>query len=174
MMGIACSITEPPASVFVSQWNTSMNLSSILSIECIQAPLSATEKQGAINELVDLLAVNKKIKDPDSLKDAVWSREQTRTTGIGHGLAIPHGKCDCIQSPTLAIGRPSTPMDFESMDSQPVELIVLLASPTASTREHIEALAQVSRIMNNPTFRDEIYRAENAEAIFNLLVEQGG
>ncbi|MGJ8635639.1 MAG: PTS sugar transporter subunit IIA [Phycisphaerales bacterium] len=151
-----------------------MNLSTILSIECIQAPLAATEKQDAINELVDLLANHDKIKDPEGLKDAVWSREQTRTTGIGHGLAIPHGKCDSIQSPTLAIGRPSTPMDFESMDSQPVELIVLLASPTSSTREHIEALAQVSRIMNNPSFREVIYQADSAEDIYNLLVEQGG
>ena len=65
-------------------------------------------------------------------------------------------------------------MDFESMDSQPVELIVLLASPTASTKEHIEALAQVSRIMNNPIFRDEIYKLNDAQQIYDLLVEQGG
>ena len=151
-----------------------MNLSEILSIECIQAPLAATEKQGAINELVDLLSAHDKVKDAESLKDAVWTREQTRTTGIGHGLAIPHGKCDCLSTPTLAIGRPSTPMDFESMDSQPVELIVLLASPTSSTREHIEALAQVSRIMNNPSFRDQIYKADSAKEIYDLLVSQGG
>jgi len=151
-----------------------MKLSEILSVECVQAPLAAVDKQNAINELVDLLATNNKIKQPDALKDAVWSREQTRTTGIGHGLAIPHGKCDCINSPTLAIGRPSTPMDFESMDSQPVELIVLLASPTASTREHIDALASVSRIMNNPTFRDVIYKANDAKEIYDLLIEQGG
>jgi len=151
-----------------------MKLSEILSVECVQAPLAAVDKQNAINELVDLLATNNKVKQPDALKDAVWSREQTRTTGIGHGLAIPHGKCDCISSPTLAIGRPSTPMDFESMDSQPVELIVLLASPTASTREHIDALASVSRIMNNPTFRDMIYKANDAKEIYDLLIEQGG
>lgn len=151
-----------------------MNLSDILTIECVLAPLSATDKQNAINELVDLLATNDKVKNAEGLKDAVWSREQTRTTGIGHGLAIPHGKCDCIIKPTLAIGRPSTPMEFESMDSQPVELIVLLASPTASTREHIEALASVSRIMNNPTFRDEIYKADDAKEIYDLLIQQGG
>ena len=151
-----------------------MNLSDILSVDCILAPLDATEKQDAINELVDLLASKDKIKEPEALKEAVWSREQTRTTGIGHGLAIPHGKCDCISSPTLAIGRPAQPMDFESMDSQPVELIVLLASPTASTKEHIEALAQVSRIMNNPTFRDEIYNLNDAQQIYDLLIKQGG
>jgi len=151
-----------------------MNLSDILTVECIQAPLKATDKQTAINELVDLLAANDKIKDAAGLKDAVWTREQTRTTGIGHGLAIPHGKCDCLNFPTLAIGRPATPMDFESMDSQPVELIVLLASPTSSTREHIEALASVSRIMNNPTFRDKIYHTNDAKEIYDLLIEQGG
>ena len=136
--------------------------------------LASKDKQEAINELIDLLAKHNKVKEPDALKDAVWSREQTRTTGIGHGLAIPHGKCDCINSPTLAIGRPPEPMDFESMDSQPVELIVLLASPTHSTREHIEALAQVSRIMNNATFRDEIYNAEDSTKIYELLIAQGG
>ncbi|MFK7758465.1 MAG: PTS sugar transporter subunit IIA [Phycisphaerales bacterium] len=151
-----------------------MNLSDILSVECIQAPLAATTKQDAINELVDLLAAHHNIDDTESLKDAVWSREQTRTTGIGHGLAIPHGKCDCISSPTLAIGRPSTPMDFESMDSQPVELIVLLASPVSSTREHIEALAQVSRIMNNASFREDIYNTSDAQEIYQLLTNQGG
>ncbi len=151
-----------------------MKLSEILSVECVQAPLAAADKQTAINELVDLLATNNKVKQADALKEAIWSREQTRTTGIGHGLAIPHGKCGCISSPTLAIGRPSTPMDFESMDSQPVELIVLLASPTASTREHIDALASVSRIMNNPTFRDVIYKVTDAKEIFDLLIEQGG
>lgn len=149
-----------------------MNLSDILSVECIRAPLEAQDKQDAINELVDLLAAQDKVKEPEALKDAVWSREQTRTTGIGHGLAIPHGKCDCIHTPTLAIGRPATPMEFESMDSQPVELIVLLASPTSSTKEHIEALAQVSRIMNNPAFRQEIYQAEDAEQIYEMLVAQ--
>jgi fructose-specific phosphotransferase system IIA component len=150
-----------------------MNLSDILSVECIRAPLEAQDKQDAINELVDLLAAQDKVKEPEALKDAVWSREQTRTTGIGHGLAIPHGKCDCIHTPTLAIGRPATPMDFESMDSQPVELIVLLASPTSSTKEHIEALAQVSRIMNNPSFRERIYQAEDAAQIYEMLVAQG-
>ncbi len=149
-----------------------MNLSDILSVECIRSPLDASDKQEAINELVDLLATHDKVKEPETLKDAVWSREQTRTTGIGHGLAIPHGKCDCITTPTLAIGRPATPMDFESMDSQPVELIVLLASPTSSTKEHIEALAQVSRIMNNPTFREEIYKADDAQQIYDMLVAQ--
>ena len=156
------------------RWKERMNLSEILSIECIQAPLIATEKQDAINELVDLLASNNKIKDAEGLKDAVWSREQTRTTGIGHGLAIPHGKCDCISAPTLAIGRPSIPMEFESMDSKPVELIVLLASPITSTREHIDALASVSRIMNNPEFRDVIYQISDSKEIYDLLIKQGG
>ncbi len=151
-----------------------MNISDILTPDCVQAPLVATAKQDAINELIDLLASHDKIKNPETLKDAVWSREQTRTTGIGHGLAIPHGKCDCLNKPVLAIGRPATPMDFESMDSQPVELIVLLASPTSSTREHIEALAQVSRIMNNPTFRDQIYQVTDPKEIYDLLTEQGG
>ena len=148
-----------------------MNLREILSVECIRSPMNATDKEGAIRELVDLLAANDKISDADTLREAVWSREQTRTTGIGHGLAIPHGKCEGMKSLSMAIGKPETPMDFESMDEQPVELIVLLASPTDRTSDHIQALAQVSRMINNPTFREQIYAERDPEKIYELILD---
>ncbi|MBX3363961.1 MAG: PTS sugar transporter subunit IIA [Phycisphaeraceae bacterium] len=146
-----------------------MNLLDILSIDCIRAPLAAETKRAAIDELVDLLAVAGKVTNPGALKDAVWTREQTRTTGIGHGLAIPHGKCPGIVSLAMAIGKPSTPMDFEAIDSQPVRLIVLLASPPDRTSEHIQALARVSRLMTLEDFRRKIYEAETPEEIYELL-----
>ena len=65
------------------------------------------------------------MKNAPALKDAVWTREQTRTTGIGHGLAIPHGKSPGVDSLAIAIGKPATPMDFKAIDSKPVRLIVL-------------------------------------------------
>ncbi len=69
-----------------------MKLLDIISLESIKAPLASADKQGVIGELVDLLAGTGRVKDAKGLKEAVWTREQTRTTGIGHGLAIPHGK----------------------------------------------------------------------------------
>ena len=146
-----------------------MNLLDILSIECIRAPLSSLDKKGVIDELVDTLHGAGRVNDPKALKDAVWVREQTRTTGIGHGLAIPHGKCPGMPSLAMAIGKPAKPMDFEAIDGQPVKLIVLLASPPDRTSDHIQALARVSRLMTMDAFRERIYGAQNSAEIYDLL-----
>lgn len=149
-----------------------MKLLDILSPECVKVPLASSDKQGVINELVDLLAQAGKVKDAKALKDAVWTRECTRTTGIGHGLAIPHGKCPGMTGIAMAIGKPSAPMDFEAIDGQPVRLIVLLASPPDKTSDHIQALAQVSRLMIMESFREKIYAATSAAEIYELLRSQ--
>jgi len=149
-----------------------MNLLEILNRECVCAPLTATDKKGVIDELVDLLHQSGKIDDADSLKEAVWTREQTRTTGIGHGLAIPHGKCPGMKNLAMAIGKPPEPMDFEAIDAQPVKLVVLLASPPDRTSDHIQALARISRLMTMDDFRDQIYGAESADEIFELVKVQ--
>jgi PTS system fructose-specific IIC component len=149
-----------------------MNLLEILSCDCIKAPLQATDKRGVINELVDVLVAAGRVEDSDSLKAAVWTREQTRTTGIGHGLAIPHGKCPGMNTLAMAIGRPVEPLDFEAIDSQPVSLVVLLASPPDRTSDHIQALARVSRLMTMEDFRDKIYSADSPEEIWELLQQE--
>lgn len=149
-----------------------MNLLDILTPECIKAPLVSPDKKGVIDELVDVLAAVRKVSDAATLKDAVWTREQTRTTGIGHGLAIPHGKAAGMSSLAMAIGKPAAPMDFQAIDGQPVRLIVLLASPPDRTSDHIQALARISRLMTMDDFRNRIYAAANAAEIYDLLRTQ--
>jgi fructose-specific phosphotransferase system IIA component len=149
-----------------------MNLLDILSLDCIRVPLAATDKRGVITELVDLLGAAGRVSNTAALNDAVWTREQTRTTGIGHGLAIPHGKCPGMTSLAMAIGKPKEPMDFESIDKLPVRLVVLLASPPDKTSDHIQALAQVSRLMMMDQFRQRVYAAESSEEILELLRTQ--
>lgn len=149
-----------------------MNLLDILTADCIRAPLQAVNKRGAIDELVDLLAAARRVGDAKTLKDAVWTREQTRTTGIGHGLAIPHGKAAGMAGLSMAIGKPAQPMDFEAIDGQPVKLIVLLASPPDRTSDHIQALARISRLMTMDDFREKIYRATSAQEIYEHLKSQ--
>lgn len=151
-----------------------MNLLDILSPSCIRAPLAATDKRGVIDELVDLLASAGKVSDPSALKQAVWTREQTRTTGIGHGLAIPHGKAPGMSALAMAIGKPASPLDFEAIDGQPVRLIVLLASPPERTSDHIQALARVSRLMTMDDFRQRIYSAPDSASIMELIRAQEG
>jgi fructose-specific phosphotransferase system IIA component len=146
-----------------------MNLLEILSPRTIRSPLTATSKRGVIEEMVDVLAAAKKVQDAASLKEAVWAREQTRTTGIGHGLAIPHGKCVGMAGLAMAIGKPASPMEFEAIDGKPVRLIVLLASPPDRSSDHIQALARISRLMLMDDFREQMYAATTAEEIYGLL-----
>ncbi len=149
-----------------------MNLLDILSPECIKAPLASDDKKAVIEELVDCLAAAGHVPDAAALKEAVWVRELTRTTGIGHGLAIPHGKCAGMPRLAMAIGRPAKPMDFQAIDGQPVRLVVLLASPPDRTSDHIQALARVSRLMTMDKFREQVYSAQSASDIFGLLKAQ--
>lgn len=149
-----------------------MNLIDILDPECICSPMQSVEKHDVIDELVDVLVAAGRVSDGQSLKNAVWIREQTRTTGIGHGLAIPHGKCASMKGLAIAIGKPAEPIDFEAIDSQPVQLVVLLASPPDKTSDHIQALAHISRMMNDSSFREEIYSATTPEEIFGLVSKQ--
>lgn len=149
-----------------------MNLLDTLTPECIKAPLEATDKKGVIDELVDLLAHAGKVADPAALKDVVWAREQSRTTGIGHGLAIPHGKSESAAELAMAIGKPPEPIDFASIDQRPVRLVVLLASPPDRTSEHIQALARISKLMTMEDFRERIYNASDAQEIYDLLQSQ--
>jgi PTS system fructose-specific IIC component len=146
-----------------------MTLLDLITVDQIRAPLMATDKKGAIDELVDVLAAAGKVRDPLLLKEAVWTREQTRTTGIGNGLAIPHGKCPGIPSLAMAIGKPAKPMDFEAIDGKPVQLIVLLASPLDKTSDHIQALASISRLLIIDDFREKIYAAGSPQEIYDLF-----
>lgn len=149
-----------------------MNLHEIISRECVKAPLEHTDKKGVIDELVDLLGEAGKVTDAHAFREIVWSREQKRTTGIGHGLAIPHGKSELVSSLAMAIGKPAEPLDFSSIDGRPVKLVVLLASPIEQTSEHIKALGQISRLMTIEEFREKIYAATDAGEIYELLQHQ--
>lgn len=151
-----------------------MNLSDILTLDCIVAPLASADKKGAIYELIDALGAAGKVSDSAALKDAVWSREQVRTTGIGHGLAIPHGKCASIPRLAMAVGRPAAPMDFGSIDQKPVRLIVLLASPVDRTADHIQALAKISKVMASEANRERVYAATTPQDILGALTHSEG
>ena len=149
-----------------------MQLKDILRRENIKAPLAATDKKDAIKELVELLARNKDVKNPDLVLASVLERESIRTTGVGYGLAIPHSKCGGVKQLTIAIGKPEQPLDFQSLDGQSVYLIVLLVSPPEQTGAHIQCLAGISRLMTIDSFRSRLKAAKTADDIFNAIVAQ--
>jgi fructose-specific phosphotransferase system IIA component len=149
-----------------------MRLMEILKAQNIKVPLAAKTKTEAISELVDLLASTGEVTDPKKVLDAVLERESTRTTGIGNGLAIPHGKCSGVGHLVMAIGRPAQPIDFQAIDGRPVNLIWLLASPPDQTGPHIHALARISRLMTIDRFRQALAAAQTPEDLYNVIVQQ--
>ncbi len=146
-----------------------MNLIDHLQLDTMLAPLEATDRRSAISELVDALASAGSIADANTIKQLVWERELQRTTGIGEGLAIPHARCDQLNELVMAMGRPTTPIDFASPDKRPVELIILLVSPTDNTSDHIQALGKISRLMVDRTFREAAYSTQSANDLCALF-----
>jgi len=138
----------------------------------VRVPLNSNDKNAAITELLDVLDDNGLLEDRAVVSDAVFNREQTRSTGIGSGIAIPHGKCDAVKNLVMAIGIAHTPIDFESIDGRPVTTIILLISPTDQTGAHIQALAGISRLMLDEQFKQAFEQSENADQAYNLLREK--
>jgi mannitol/fructose-specific phosphotransferase system IIA component (Ntr-type) len=149
-----------------------MRLTEILKPQNIKIPLESKVKTEAIGELVNLLAANGDLTDPKKVLDAVLEREATRTTGIGNGLAIPHGKCTGTDHLVMAIGRPASPIDFQAIDGRPVNLIWLLSSPPDKTGPHIHALARISRLMTIDRFRQALSGAKTPEEMYEIIVQQ--
>ncbi|MDG2053772.1 MAG: PTS sugar transporter subunit IIA [Phycisphaerales bacterium] len=148
-----------------------MNIADLISADTIKAPLEAEDRQGVINELVDLVTSVHVSLDGEAIKAAVWEREQQRSTGIGEGLAIPHGRIAGIDRLFMAIGRPIKPVDFEAPDQHPVELVILLLSPPDNTHDHIQALGKISRKMSDSVFRNRAYTAQDSDELHALFSE---
>jgi fructose-specific phosphotransferase system IIA component len=134
--------------------------------------MEATTKNAAIAELVHLLAANGQVTDEQKVLDSVLERESTRTTGIGNGLAIPHGKCAGTTDLVMAIGKPAMPIDFQSIDGRPVSVIWMLTSPPDKTGPHIHALARISRLMTMDKFQQALRAAKTPQEVFDAIVAQ--
>src|SRR5687768_10012065 len=149
-----------------------MRLSEMLKPQNIRIGLAATTKNEAIAELVNLLAENNEVIDSSKVLEAVLERESTRTTGIGNGLAIPHGKCTGTDHLIMALGKALTPIDFQSIDGRPVTWIWLLSSPPDKTGPHIQALAKISRLMTIDKFRQALGSCNTPEDVYSAIQRQ--
>ena len=146
-----------------------MKLTGILTRECVRVPIRGATKTEAITELVDVLAENELVTDRDMVLKAVLDRERTASTGIGQGLAVPHGKCAGCSRLVMALGKPAKPLEFESKDGKPVDIVVLLASPLDKTGPHIQALARISRLMLMESFRHEVSVAATSDELWDIF-----
>ena len=149
-----------------------MVLTQILQPVCVKVPLAGQDKDAVITELVDVLDDSGALQDRQGALEAVFTREKTRSTGIGSGIAIPHGKCNAVKELVMALGIARDPIDFESVDGKPVSIVILLVSPLDQTGPHIQALARISRLMLDGEFKAALENAPSAEAAYELLSER--
>jgi len=149
-----------------------MVLTQILEPGCIKVPLTGGDKESVITELVDILDANSMLTDKDDVLQSVMSRESTRSTGIGSGIAIPHGKCKGVKDLVMAMGISRRGVDFQSIDGKPVNIVVLLVSPMDRTGPHIQALARISRLMLDEEFKNKLQNAQSAQELYDLINEK--
>jgi len=146
-----------------------MILSQILRLSCVKVPLEGRDKHSVITELVNMLDTSGSLLNKEVALQSVLAREQTKSTGIGSGIAIPHGKCTAVRELVMAIGIAGRPIDFDSVDGKPVSIVILLISPLDQTGPHIQALAKISRLMLDEAFRSRLCKARSAQEVCELL-----
>jgi PTS system nitrogen regulatory IIA component len=144
----------------------------LLQHDLIIEELEATDKMGVIREFAGLLKSTGRIRDEEELVRVLLERESLGSTGIGDGVAIPHGKLFIIPEMIVAFGRSSKGVDFESRDSKPVHLFFLLVTPEGKPGEHLKALARISRILKNPALRDNLRQTSRREELQRLIYEE--
>ena len=149
-----------------------MKISDILKEDCIIADLDATDKEGTLSEVSLFLEHKGIIQDHAKLLLALLDREKLGSTGIGDNMAIPHAKCEGIENITTVFARSRKGIDFQSLDRKPVHFVFLLLAPPASTGLHLKALAKIARLFKNPSLRENILKAEDADTINSLILEE--
>lgn len=153
-----------------------MMLASLLSENQIAPELQAEERWGAIEELVDLLVGCGRLNASNraDVLHSIRQREETMSTGIGLGIAIPHASSDLVTEVVAAFGRSTKGVEFDSVDSQPVSFIVLFLVPKDQFQTHLRTLAAIAKFLNDRTVREELTGATSAEAILEVFRNRGG
>lgn len=149
-----------------------MKISEILAENIISVDMVVTDKNDAINKIIDLANNSGKIIDLEKVRACVLEREKLVSTGVGKGFAIPHGKTDAITDITAAFAVLKTPIDFESIDLEPVRFIFLLVGKENLLNAHIKLLSRISRLMNKDDFRRRLAEAKSSKEVLDIFKEE--
>lgn len=153
-----------------------MSLANILTIDQIIPEMKASERWEAITEIVDLLVKLGKIPavHRQSVLAALRQREETMSTGIGFGIAIPHASCEEIKEVVVAFARSTKGVEFDSLDNELVRFIVLFLVPRDRFQTHLRTLASIAKFLNDKAVRDELAAAADAQEIHNVFLRRSG
>jgi len=148
-----------------------MNIRSVLSTDTIYLHLKGTTKEAIVNELLDILVNAKKIDDRPAALKAIMDRERKMSTGMKHGIAIPHGKSPTIHDLVVCIGISDEPVDFDALDHEPCRIFIMTLSPVEKTGPHLQFLAEISLLFKSGEKRQEILKASTCEEVLKILSE---
>lgn len=148
-----------------------MLLTELLSIDRVRIPLQAKSKDELLRELVSLVTAGSSSEAREEVLRAVLERESVLSTGIGYGVAIPHGKSPAVQGLSMAAGRSRDPVEFDALDGQPARLFFLLVGPESAAGQHIKALSRISRIVRRDDVRARLLKAPDEKAFLRALEE---
>ncbi|MCJ7495247.1 MAG: PTS sugar transporter subunit IIA [Deltaproteobacteria bacterium] len=146
-----------------------MKILDILDKQMIIPQLASTSKEGVLRELIRVIAHVEKQVDENRLMEILLERESLGSTGIGEGVAIPHGKSKDVKRLLASFGRSLAGMDFQAMDGKPTHLFFLLVAPENSAGTHLKALARISRLMKDNVFRKRLMEVSSREEIYSLF-----
>ena len=149
-----------------------MKITDILDEASIIQDLRSTSKKGVLEELSDVLVEGGKLPDRDKVVEVLLDREKLGSTGIGDGIAIPHGKMKGIKDLVISFGRSTKGINFESIDNKPTHLFFLLVAPENSAGIHLKALARISRLLKDPSFRRRLMEAKDRRDLFTIIAEE--
>lgn len=141
----------------------------MFSKERVTFNLKAENKQDVIEELIDILVRDGKVRDKEEFRQAVLQREAEFSTGIGMGIAIPHGKSPAVNEASIVFGRSNNGLDYESMDDLPAQLFFLIAVPLESSDLHLKALSEISRNLMHKEVREKLMTCDTYEEFINAF-----
>lgn len=149
-----------------------MKISELLNPEAIVVDLKSTEKNALLEELTEALARVEKGLDRNQVVEVLKERERLGSTGIGEGVAIPHGKLKNIDHLMLSFGRSRGGIDFDAMDGRPAHLFFLLIAPEDSVGIHLKTLARISKLLKNPQTRQRLLNADSGKDLFQIILDE--
>ena len=146
-----------------------MNIRKALTLQTVTVSLPGSTKQEVIEALVDLACTGGKVKDRAAALESVLAREARMTTGLEHGVAIPHGKTDAVDELVAAVGITPEPVDFAALDGNPCRIFVMTLSSIHRTGPHIQFLSEISRLLKSADIRDRLLAARDNRTLLSLL-----
>ena len=148
-----------------------MRITDLLDARSISLDGAPKSKSEALDQIVDLMVKSEKINDKEAYRKQVYAREEESTTGIGEGIAIPHGKCDAVTKPGLAAMVVKDGVEFDSLDGEPVTLMFLIAAPNTEDNIHLDVLSKLSVLLMNEEFTESLRNASSVEEFMSIINE---